>query len=127
MPVPKTIQECEARAHAAAKAAMEDPENVEFYNDVYNSEFDELRVFVPNQFGDTGIDYSAVRLVASCRRLRYETDAPSAVGLVVAAIIKAADQHFKDTTPDRVLQEIVTSLVDLFGADKVRAAIGGQS
>jgi hypothetical protein len=55
-------------------------------------------------------------------QMRRETALP-ALGVAVAAIIQAADEFFMDKSLDVALEEVVASLVGIFGADKVRAAI----
>jgi hypothetical protein len=131
MPVPKTMEECQQRAHAAATEAVKRWEQRDHsghqlngcaeseYQDVYS---DELRELMGDSFGN-GIDRCASELVRLSSRLRFETDAPSTLGIAVAANIEIADKRFDNKTPDLALKDIVASLVRSFGTDKVRAAI----
>jgi hypothetical protein len=136
MPVPKTIEECQARAKAYAIERVEKwklrdqtkPHVNDFaeeeFQDAYASEFDELRALMDvDGRCCAGIPSLAKSLVDLCVRMRSETDAPSALGIAVGAIIAAAEADYQHP-PDVALMEIVAGLVDIFGGDRVRAAIG---
>ena len=61
-------------------------------------------------------------MIDLCRTLRFHADAPSAIGLVVGSVIRVAEEDYQHA-PDIALAEFVAALIEIFGADKVRAAI----
>ena len=134
MAMPKTVEECEQRAHAVARKVVEkwkardqtEQHVYDFEEDVYQEaygvELDELRALLDMAPWGSGIDSHAHGLIGLSRRLRFEFGAPSTIGIAVATLIKTAEEHY-DHSPDVALVEMVAALVEIFGADKVRAAI----
>ena len=134
MPMPKTYEECEQRARALATEAVRQWEQrdqsgqhlndfaEDEFHDVYSSELRVLLDLVGDREGN-GIDRSANDLVRICCRMRFETGAPSTLGIAVAALIKTAEER-SNYDPQIALREMIAALVDIFGVAKIRAAVG---
>jgi energy-converting hydrogenase Eha subunit B len=118
MTVPKSFEECKQRARAAAEAELDEDE----YADTYARELAVMQALMDDDTDGHGIPCRARELVELCRRLRAETGAPSTLGIAVGTIIEAGEARYGHD-PDLALAEIVAALIEIFGVDKVRAAI----